>query len=302
MKKSKFRQKTQNLVEYGLFRGALAFFGIFPYRFTRWFLSNLLLFAGYYLGVRKHVAESQMRMVFPEKSDLEIRKLLKAMYWNLGITVAEIYFGNVEKLAKECKTENIDYIFDVLKQGKGVLVNTGHFGNWELAMHVFAEHQIPMAAVTKRQRNPYFDEYTYKWRAKSGLDIIYKDEAGRNLIKALRANKSVVLLIDQDAGHDGVLTDFLGHPASTYKGIAKMAIHSKVPIVSAFMIRNEDGSSTAYFVPPIYPDQYPDTEEGVQQLTQDASKLLEKQIMARPELWFWVHRRWKGAKKLMEQD
>lgn len=299
MKKTTFKRKFQNRIEYGLFRTALAVFGIFPYRLIRWFCGNLLLLAGYYIGIRKKVAETQMRMVFPLKSDQEINRLLKSMYWNLGITVAEIYFGPVETLARECKVENIEYLFDVLKQGKGVLVNTGHFGNWELAMHVFAEHKIPMAAVTKRQRNPYFDEYTYKWRQKSGLDIIYKDEAGRNLIKALRSNKAVVLLIDQDAGRDGVLTDFLGHPASTYKGIAKMAIHSKIPIVSAFLIRNEDGTSTAHFDPPIYPDQYPDTEEGVLQLTQDASRLLENQIMAHPHLWFWVHRRWKGAKKLV---
>jgi Kdo2-lipid IVA lauroyltransferase/acyltransferase len=298
MKRKKYIIDIQNKVEYFLFRSAILIIGIFPYSWVRMFCRNLFLFAGYYLGVRKKIAHTQMCMVYPEKSETEIRQLLKKTYKNLGITIAEIYFAPQKKLAEECKMDHLEYLTDALAEGKGAIICTGHFGNWELAMHVLSLHGIVMAGVTKRMRNPYFDDYTYKWRQQSGLEIIYKDEAGRNMIKALKANKAVVLLIDQDAGKDGIVMDFLGHPASTFKGAAKIAMHGNIPVVSAYLIRNEDGSSTAQFFPPTLPSTYPKTDEGVAQMTKDISQILEDQILLRPYLWFWLHRRWKGAHKV----
>jgi Kdo2-lipid IVA lauroyltransferase/acyltransferase len=298
MKRSKTALKLQNIIEYVLFRSAILIIGIFPYSWIRTFCCNLFLFAGYFLGVRKKIAHDQMCMVFPDKSESEIRQLLKKTYRNLGITIAEIYFAPPKKLAEACLMDHIEYLQDVLAQGKGAIISTGHFGNWELAMHVLSSHGIIMAGVTKRQRNPYFDNYTFKWRQQSGLEIIYKDEAGRNMIKALKANKAIVLLIDQDAGRDGIVMDFLGHPASTFKGAAKIAMHSNIPVVSSFLIRHPDGSNTAHFDPPIYPDAYPKTDEGVEQMTKDISLKLEEQILQYPHLWFWLHRRWKGAHKV----
>jgi Kdo2-lipid IVA lauroyltransferase/acyltransferase len=301
MKKKKIAIRIQNKIEYRLFRSTIFILGLFPYSWVRIFCRNLFLFAGYYLGVRKKIAHDQMCMVFPDKSESEIRQLLKDTYRNLGITISEIYFASQTKLAQECKMDHLEYLKDVLAQGKGVIISTGHFGNWELSMHVLAEQGIVMSAVTKRQRNPYFDEYTYKWRKQSGLDIIYKEEAGRNMIKALKENKAVVLLIDQDAGKDGIVMNFLGHPASTFKGAAKIAMHVNIPVVSAFLIRHADGSHTAHFDPPIYPSAYTNTEEGVEQMTKDISQKLEDQIILHPHLWFWLHRRWKGAGKVQRK-
>jgi Kdo2-lipid IVA lauroyltransferase/acyltransferase len=302
MKRRKLLLKVQNIVEYALFRSALYVIGLFPYKSIRQFCIDLFIFAGYYIGVRKKIASNQLRMVFPKKNNNEINKLLKETYRNLGITLAEIYFGSIPELVRNCHMENLENLTDVLALGHGAVVCTGHFGNWELAMHVLAAHGIKMAGVVKRQRNPYFDDYTYKWRTQCGIDIIYKDEAGRNIIKALRENKIVVLLIDQNAGKDGIVMDFLGHPSSTFKGAAKIALHGNIPIVSAFLIRDKEGNNIAHFEPPIYPDKYTNTEEGVLQLTKDVSRQLEDKIMEYPHLWFWLHRRWKGVRKVGEKE
>lgn len=107
---------------------------------------------------------------------------------------------------------------------------------------------------------------------------------------------------DQNAGKDGIIMDFLGHPSSTFKGAAKIAMHSNIPVVSAFLIRNPDGSNTAHFESPIYPMAYSKTDEGVEQMTKDISQRLEEHILQYPYLWFWLHRRWKGVRDVEERE
>jgi KDO2-lipid IV(A) lauroyltransferase len=284
-----------------LFRAAIGFLRLFPYRWILHICQNLFVFAGYYLGLRKKVARQQMEMVYPEYSRQQINDLLRSMYRNLGCTVTEIYFATPEYMIAHSRPENFHYVEEALSKGKGLILTTGHFGCWEVAAWILVHYGIPMVAVAKRQRNPYFDAYTLKWREKLGMQVIYKETAGRNLIRALQQNKAITLLIDQNARKDGVLTDFLGHPASTFKGAAKIAMHSHIPIIPCVVIRQPNGEHVFHFDPPLDSSLYPDTEEGVQQLTQDVSLQLEAKIREYPHLWFWVHRRWKGAHYVLKE-
>ena len=110
----------------------------------------------------------------------------------------------------------------------------------------------------------------------------------------------VSLLMDQNAGKNGVLTDFLGHEASTFVGAAKIAIKNGCPIVPAYAIRKDDGSHLFICEEIISANGFENNLKDITQFTEVISKRIEKYIFQYPHLWFWVHKRWKGRKKARE--
>lgn len=104
-------------------------------------------------------------------------------------------------------------------------------------------------------------------------------------------------MVDQNARKNGVIVDFMGHPASTFVGTAKIAIKTGTPIVPGVALRREDDSNYLVFEPMIDVTKYNDSEDSIKDLTQDVSKRIEKYVEKYPGQWFWVHRRWRGAHK-----
>ena len=107
-------------------------------------------------------------------------------------------------------------------------------------------------------------------------------------------------MVDQNARKQGVQIDFLGYPASTFVGTAKIALKTGTPIVPAIAVREKDGSHTFYFEKMIDPNDFKDKEYPIQELTEYVSKQMEPYIMKYPEQWFWVHRRWRNFSKARE--
>ncbi|OQX71113.1 MAG: hypothetical protein B6D62_02670 [Candidatus Cloacimonas sp. 4484_275] len=290
------KKKTKNKIEFYLFRGLLKLLKLFPYKFSEQIIVSLFILIGYYIGIRKKVAAEQLKMVFPEKSNREIKKILLRMYAGMGKTAAETYLGNKTKLFANSVAEGWNNLEKAVAMKKGVILATGHIGNWELAGRYIAAH-FKFSVVAKKQRNRYFDNYTNKLREKDNIEIIDKKNAFREIIKKLRNNYIVAILIDQNAGKNGILTNFLGFPASTFVGAAKIAIKLKCPIVPAFAVRENNGKNHFIILPMILPTNYQNNEQSIKQLTEKISSTLEKIIIDHPSDWFWVHRRWRGFKK-----
>jgi len=291
MKKSK-----QSKIEFFFFKLFINIFRIFPFKFTRSFLAGFFVFGSSIFDVRKSLAKKQLKTVFPDKTDKEINKIIKKMYYNMGLTTAETYFGNSKKLIETCDVKGWEHLKGAVDNGNGVILATGHFGNWELAGSYIASH-FDMAVVGKRQRNRYFDNYTNELRLKDNIIVIQKKNAFRPILKLLREGYIISLLMDQNAGKNGVLTDFLGHEASTFVGAAKIAIKTGCPIVPAYAIRKDDGTHLFICEEMISPDGYENNLDDITKLTEIISKGIEKYIYQYPHLWFWVHKRWKGFKK-----
>jgi len=287
---------TKSKIEYIFFRLFINIFKIFPYRFTRSFLARLFVVGAGLFDIRNSLAKKQLKMVFPEKSEIEINSILKKMYYHMGLTTAETYFGNKEKLFETCEVTGWNILKNAVDMGKGVILVTGHFGNWELAGKYIAAH-YDMAVVGKQQRNKLFDQYTNDLRLKDNIIVINKKNALRPILKMLGEGYIVSLLMDQNAGKNGVLTNFLGHEASTFVGAAKIAIKTGCPIVPAYAIRKDDGSHLFICEEIISAKDFGNNLNDITQFTEVISKRIEKYIFQYPHLWFWVHKRWKGRKK-----
>jgi KDO2-lipid IV(A) lauroyltransferase len=152
----------------------------------------------------------------------------------------------------------------------------------------------PTTFLVKEQSNPLASRMQNRLRAAGGIEIVKQGPlVARGVLRALRRGHLVGILPDQNAGRHGVFVDFLGKPASTFKGPAFFAWKANVPIVQGYVRRMPDGTHHAVVEPPIFPDPNAGEEEEVRRLTQLYTKDLERWVRAHPENYYWVHRRWK---------
>lgn len=191
--------------------------------------------------------------------------------------------------------EDFRLIEESLKQGKGAILLSGHFGNWELLAKSFAQRH-PTSVIVAKQSNPMVDSLMNDTRTTKGFNTIYKDSlVFRSVSRALKNNEFVAILADQDAGRQGVFVPFFGRLASTAKGPAAFALRCDCPIFATFSIRQPDGKYRT--IPKeIKKPEGVSEEEAVEMIMAQYSKILQQQIEEYPSYWFWFHRRWKTKK------
>ena len=290
------KKKTKSRIEFKFFKIFYKINKKLPYPFVEKSIINLSKFAGNVLRLRRNVAESNLKKIYPDKSKKERNMILTKMYENLGRTAAETYFGDREELLKKCETRGFENISKALEKGNGVILATFHMGNWELAGVSIAK-KYKMGVVLKKQRNRYFDDFTNKLRENENIVLIDKKNALRPIIQLLKQNYVVSILMDQNAGKHGIRTNFLGLPSSTFVGTAKIAIKQKCPIIPAITYRNDKGENIFIVEAPVDTTKFTNNIHDIKALTELVSGKLEKYIHEHPADWFWVHKRWKGAKK-----
>jgi len=298
----KLSRKLQNRAEYVAFRFAVEVFRLLPYSLSKAIIIGIFDIIGYNIGVRRELAEQQLMDVFPDLSMTERNKIIRNVYRNMALNVIDIYLLSDKQLFEMSRFENSECLQEALSRKKGVLLITGHFGDWEAPCRMLPMAGYGLAMITKKQRNRLFDDFTNAIRERQGGTIIDMKNALKGVLEHTNHNDLIGILIDQDAGKRGVLVDFLGKPASNWKGTAKIALRYQIPIVPGFVIRNKDESLTFRFEKMIDPSGMKDTEENIMQLIKSMNKALEDKIRQYPEQWFWVHKRWKGARHFQETD
>lgn len=295
----KFSRKVQNRLEYIAFRSAVGLFRLMPYKLSKAVVMGIFDLVGYRIGIRRKLAQHQLIQVFPEMPKEKRDSVIRNVYRNMALNVVDIYLTNDAKLFSQCRFENKEYVAEALSRGKGVLLITGHFGDWEAPCRMLPMEGYGLAMITKKQRNRLFDAYTNAIRERQGGSIIDMKNALKGVLHHTGHGDLIGILIDQDAGKRGVLMDFLGKPASNWTGTAKIALRYQIPIVPGFVIRNQDETLTFRFEKMIDPAWLKDTEENVLQMIKAMNQALEEKIRQYPEQWFWVHKRWKGARHFL---
>ncbi|MBN2460409.1 MAG: lysophospholipid acyltransferase family protein [Candidatus Cloacimonetes bacterium] len=286
-------------LEKSLFQVCYFIMSRLPYNLVESLLEHLFLSVGYGLGIRRKVAESNLRLIYPEITRSEVVTILRKMYRHFGKMTAELFFADNEKLMQKFEFRGDYNMWEALAQQRGVILATAHLGNWELAGRFLAQH-FQVAAIYKRLHNQFFDRFTYDIRKRYNVTPINKKKALLQTVKCLRENFVVTILIDQYAGKKGIKVDFMGFPASTYVGAAKLAIRTGAPVVVGVAVRTSDNKHLIMLEKPIYPQAYSDSQEDVKKLLQVISSNIEKYVYNYPEQWFWVHRRWRGLKKKVD--
>jgi len=285
--------KMKDGMEYLGFRTGIACLGLLPYGWAEGFLCSLAG-AGAGLGVfRRDLVRAQLSETFANLDDDALESTTSAVYDHLGRMAAEVLFADPETLASSVRVDpGWGPLEAAMSAGRGVIAATGHIGNFELGGRILAR-RYPLLDVVKRQRNPLFDRYMDRLRHRHGIQTVSVDKSGRAVLSHLRQGGLVSLLVDQDAGRTGLRTSFLGRPASTWPGAARISLRTGCPVVPMAIHREDDGGHVLRLVPALEPTDF--SRDDVRGYAKVISEAVEKFIIDRPAQWLWGHRRWKGA-------
>lgn len=251
----------------------------------------------YVSSERKEITYENIKNSNLEYSDIEIKSIVKQSYQNLGITLVELLTIDTydyKSSKPKVNYSNIEIIKKAKEKGKGVILLSGHFGNWELlAYSASILLNEALHIVIKYQMNPYTDKYLRNLRQRSGNELIDMNKAGLTMVKAIKNNSIIAMLADQRARkNEGLELMFLGKVARTYKAPALLALKFGTPIIVGFAVRDTDHNYNVELVELDHSD-LEDNAEGIEELTKRYLRLLENAIKKDPGLWAWQHNRWK---------
>jgi KDO2-lipid IV(A) lauroyltransferase len=294
------KNHLKNVLEYYPFRALIAVLKLLPYRLSKAFILGLFHWVGYGLGIRRKVASIQLRKVYPDWPQERINEVMKGLYRQMGLNIIEEYLMSDAELERISEIQGREYVDEALAMGRGAILATAHFGNWEAA-RILPLKGIPLSVITKKQRNTLFDDYTNAIRERSGLHVIDMKRGLRDIISDLKDNRMVAILADQNAGSHGLVLDFLSYPASHWKGVAKLSLRYQIPIVPGFVVRTKDDGLRFEFSPMIYHPDLEDKEENYEKVLSQIIAITERYIHKYPDHWFWVHKRWKHAYDMFQR-
>ena len=246
------------------------------------------------LGLRRTVAQENLALAFPEKSQAERAAILLEHYRELGRVAGE--YARMSELVHAPPGETIARIdgeehLATLK-GKGALLLSGHFGNFELVGAALARFN-PVDFIVKPMANAHVEARIEKLRLASGLGLVPTGPGVRAVFRTLRQGRWVGILADQDARRHGVFVPFFGRLASTPEGPARLALATGAAIIIGTDHRLGDGRHVIRLDKPYYPEG-PLDDANVLRVTAWHTAVLEQRIRESPASWFWLHRRWKS--------
>jgi len=241
--------------------------------------------------------DRHLEMAFPGRSEGWRRRVARACYRHLGReSVAMLRMSALGRgdLLARTRVDGLDEAEQALEKGRGLVFVTAHLGNWEIGGAAVAARDIPLSAVALRQGNPLFDRDLVRTRERLGMQIIYKIEGPKAILRALNAGRAVALVADQNPVRGGISVEFFGRPANTARGPAVLALRTGAPVFLAVALRAEDGTHD-YVVEcrEVPVETTGDLDVDVQALVQEYTSLIEEAIRGAPEQYFWHHRRWK---------
>lgn len=226
----------------------------------------------------------------------ERRRIARASFRNFGqVTTDALKWTRLPagRRARLLKVEGGDTIRQALKEGRGVLVFSAHFGNWEVAAEAIAGLG-PFNVVARPLDNPLIEARLARFRNDLGAKVISKFQAAKPILQALRRNEIVAILIDQNVQRrEAVFVDFFGREAATTPSLAAFHLRAQSPLVPVFCHPGPRASYLVRVEKPLNFEPSTDTAADVLKITQASTKMIETEIRREPGLWFWFHNRWK---------
>ncbi|MBM3127081.1 MAG: hypothetical protein FJ009_00415 [Chloroflexi bacterium] len=280
------------------------------FRFAGWFCPRLPTRFGYWLFARLgdlfwlFTAARQTtyfynlrRVVGDAATQTELNAIARRAFQNLWKNYFDLFRGHAltkEKLdAQLADVHGLDYLENAMKQGKGLIAGSAHFGAWDLFIHLAAIHLKARVVVPNERIKPEkLFQYILGLRASQGIEMVPLDVAPRALIKALRAGQIAGLAYDRDITKTGPVVNFFGAPAQMPDGAVQLALKYDAPVIVAFAVRRPDNRSEVFIEPPLIfantGDLPRDIRTGVQQLT----GVIETYIRRYPDQWLMLQPIW----------
>lgn len=249
-------------------------------------------------GGHRRVAGANLHAAFPARTAAERSEIARSIFKHFGRLLLELL--KYSSLSPEQKLACVDWEGEervrlAYAQGKGVLFCTGHFGFWEQQALAHALKFEPMAVMARPLDNPKLHDLLERIRGSNGNPVLYRRGAVRKALRLLAEGKGVGILIDQHmTSPDAIYVDFFGQPAATTSTLAALAIRTGAPIIPLFAFPLPDGRYRMIYEHSVEPPRQ-DSPDAVRDLTQRCTDVLEMHVRRHPELWLWMHRRWREA-------
>jgi Kdo2-lipid IVA lauroyltransferase/acyltransferase len=293
------RFSTTDYALYYLAKGLSIFFRYMPV--------EVALFIGRRFGMlfsllnkkRYRIAYANLKAAFSDiYSPAEIKGLLKKAYANIGQGVVDVFLLpkiNKAYIEKYITFEDFEIAEKVLAKGKGMIFLTAHFGTWEISHAALPYKGLAYKGIAREQKPYLLNRLLNDYRQIHGCRIVMKGPAIKEALRALRRNDIVGMLVDQDAGKNGIFTDLFGRPASWHRGVIEMALKTGAAIVPGFAIRERGPYIRFKIFPPLQLSEHLDTEAAVKDGLSQYARILEDILRRYPHQWLWQHRRWKST-------
>lgn len=246
------------------------------------------------LAVSK-IADKNLNRVFPELTAGRRAVLLRQCWDNLARTVAElphIFSLSDEEFYSRVKIEGRDILDKIRDTKKSCIFITGHMANWELISKIGADSGLKLSIIYRRANNKFVDNLICKLRSQLNIEHIAKGRDGvKDIVRALKSNKSLCLLVDQKL-NNGIEVPFFSYPSMTSPAPAKLALDYKCPIIPVHSIRTNGANFIVKFGEPLVINYEQNNSEEIYRIMREINYIYEQWIKENPGQWFWLHKRW----------
>ena len=246
----------------------------------------------------RRVALENLAAAFPSRADADRRAMARAMFAHFGSLLLELLKFSTyspERMLAAIDVEGEDRARQAYARQRGVLFFTGHFGYWEIQALVEPLLGHPISVLARPLDNARLHEMLERIRTRTGNSVIYRQGAVRKVLRELAGNHGIAMLIDQHLHTpDAVYVDFFRRRAATTSALAALALRTGAPVVPVFALPLPHGRYRLVYEHPVDPPQA-DTPDAVREFTQRCTDVLEMYVRRHPELWLWMHRRWRDA-------
>jgi Kdo2-lipid IVA lauroyltransferase/acyltransferase len=274
---------------------------VLPYAFSVK-IGGYLGALGYYLirRARRETLEN-LRASLKGLDEDEIRRIGRRVFVNQGKNAFELFsFPKLrrEDLDKLIEIENKKVFEEALARGKGVLIASAHCGNWEMMGAGLAHLGFPINVIAKKIYLEALNDILVGLRESKGVKVILRSasDSAREILRSLRHNEAIGILIDQDTAVSGVFVDFFSRPAWTPGGLAAIALKTGAGVILALDVRLPDDRHRITIKGPIEMIKSGDKDKDVLENTRIITGMIESHISQYPEQWVWMHKRWKTQK------
>ncbi len=249
----------------------------------------------------KRYAKANLDFVYGDTiSEKRKWEIVKGSYQNLVYNLYEFIENqtlDLEGFEAKITVENEHFMTDALKNNRKIILITAHYGNWEYGNTFIPLKYRPTTMVGRPMNNKYLNDELDATRTKNNTQMLTKKDASRGLVKALKEDRIIGMVIDQHSG-SGIEVEFLGHKVKQADSASRLAVKFDAIILPLFFTMDSFGKYTAKFYEPIEAKDF-EGENQILNLTQAEADVMSEHILSKPEQWFWQHKRFKEYNKII---
>lgn len=254
-----------------------------------------------FLIKQKRLTRESLNIAFAgEKSPQEVDRIFHDCFQNVAGGMMELMFcmEHPEWIPKMAFFEGKENLDNALKQGRGAIAVSAHFGNFPLMLLYMVSQGYKTNAIIRPTRDQEIEKHFQSLRTRLGLNTVYsipRKQCVDTSIRVLRSNEVLFIPLDQNFGsNSGVYVDFFGRKAATATGPIIFAMRTGAPLLPVFAVRQKDGRHKIIIEPPLALDLKSTDQETMMHNVSRITRIIETYIRRYPQEWGWMHRRWKS--------